>query len=137
MTRLFLSLAVALLVILSSPRAQAQTLETPPQIIAAQIAAFQNDDFDTAFGYASAFIQHIFGTPDRFGQMVMTGYPMVHRPASVRYLDLINRAGAQFQRVLVTDQAGALFVLEYEMIATANGLRINGVLLVRDSGAGV
>ena len=135
MTRLFIALLAAVLILTPSPRAQAQT--TASQVIDAQIAAFQADDFDTAFGYASDLIRRIFGTPERFGQMVVTGYPMVHRPASVRYLDQVQRQGAIVQRVLIADQAGAVFVLEYEMIETPQGLRINGVRLVRDGGAGV
>ena len=42
-----------------------------------QIEAFQRDDFNAAFSYASPGIQGIFGTAERCGQMVRNGYPTV------------------------------------------------------------
>ena len=62
-------------------------------VISQQIAAFQQDDFEQAFTYASPNIQGFFGTSERFGQMVTSGYPMVHRPDAVRYLELREIAG--------------------------------------------
>ncbi len=106
-------------------------------VIAAQIDAFQADDFDTAFGYASDAIRRIFGTPERFGQMVQQGYPMVHRPADLRFLEAGRRGAAVLQRVMVADQAQRLHVLEYEMIETPEGWRINGVRLLPGGAAGV
>ena len=47
------------------------------QVISDQIAAFQADDFATAFTFASPGIRAIFGTPGRFGAMVRGGYPMI------------------------------------------------------------
>ena len=55
------------------------------EVISDQIAAFEADDFATAFGFASPAIREMFGTPDRFGRMVREGYPMVWRPGGVRF----------------------------------------------------
>ncbi len=99
-------------------------------VIEAQIAAFLADDFAAAFDFASPNIRAIFGTPERFGQMVTQGYPMVHRPADLRFLDQVQRGGAILQRVLISDQAGRLHVLEYEMIEGPSGFVINGVRLM-------
>ncbi len=108
----------------------------PRAVIEAQIEAFQADDFDTAFDYASDAIRRIFGTPERFGQMVRQGYPMVHRPADLRFLDSTERGARTLQRVMVADQAQRLHVLEYEMIQTEAGWRINGVRILPGGAAG-
>jgi hypothetical protein len=106
-------------------------------VISEQIAALQADDFATAFGFASPEIRKMFGSPARFGAMVREGYPMVWRPADVRFSGLDDRDGRKVQSVVVTDQAGALHVLEYEMVPLDGGWRINGVRLrhAGDSGA--
>lgn len=99
-------------------------------VIRDQIAAFKVDDFDTAFTYASPSIQGLFGTPENFGRMVTQGYPMVWRPADVRYLDLRDEGGILRQDVQVTDGSGRVFILEYSMIETRNGWKINGVRIL-------
>lgn len=102
--------------------------------ITAQIDAFLMDDFAKAFSYASPNIQGIFGSSDRFGQMVQNGYPMVWRPDDVRYLELRNIAGNLWQKVQIRDRKGKLHVLDYQMIETEDGWRINGVQLLRAPG---
>ena len=99
-------------------------------VISDQIAAFKVDDFATAFTYASPSIQGLFGTPENFGRMVTQGYPMVWRPADVRYLDLRDEGGILRQDVQVTDGSGRVFILEYSMIETQNGWKINGVRIL-------
>lgn len=100
------------------------------QTIQSQIDAFLADDFDTAFTFASPNIKRIFGSSERFGTMVRQGYPMVWRPGAVRYLDLEDRAGLLFQKVLITDGQGVPHVLEYQMIETPDGWQINGVRIL-------
>jgi hypothetical protein len=129
-------LAAALTLGLASA-APAQEGGAHRMVIEAQIAAFLADDFAAAFDFASPNIQAIFGTPERFGQMVTQGYPMVHRPSEVRFLDQAERGGAIYQRVLIADAAGRLHVLEYEMIPGPTGFLINGVRIVPGGAAGV
>ena len=105
-------------------------------VIADQIAAFQADDFARAFSFASPTIKGVFGDAQNFGRMVQQGYPMVHRPANVRMMDLRDEAGRLWQRVLVTDQAGRSHVLEYQMIETPEGWQINAVQLLKSAGVG-
>jgi len=105
-------------------------------VIESQIEAFRADDFETAFSFASPSIRRLFGTPSRFGEMVQNGYPMVRRPADVRFSTLANRNGRTVQSVVVRDSGGALHVLDYDMIAGDNGWRINGVTLRRPGDAG-
>jgi len=106
-------------------------------VIGAQIDAFQSDDMQTAFGFASPNIRALFGTPERFGSMVEQGYPMVWRPAEVRYLELREVAGALWQRVMVTDGNGRVHMLDYQMVETETGWKINAVQLLEAPGATV
>ena len=101
--------------------------------IAAQIKAFEADDFATAFTFASPNIQQLFQTPENFGVMVRRGYPMVWRPAEVRFLELREVAGALWQKVMITDDAGRVHILDYQMVQMDNGWKINGVQLLGNS----
>ena len=101
-----------------------------------QLTALGQDDFATAFSFASPNIQGIFGTADNFGMMVRQGYPMVHRPGTVKMLELREVAGNLWQRVMITDQEGRTHLLDYQMIETADGWQINGVQLLPSVGVG-
>ncbi|MBE1283574.1 MAG: DUF4864 domain-containing protein [Rhodobacteraceae bacterium] len=113
--------------------AQAQNAEIE-SVIGDQIEAFKVDDFDQAFTYASPSIQGIFGSPERFGQMVRNGYPMVWRPDEVRFLELREVAGNLWQRVMITDAEGQVHLLDYQMISLGNAWKINGVQFVKQPG---
>lgn len=128
MIRIFIVLALSLHF---GGTAGAQT-DDVQGVIAAQIEAFQRDDFATAFTFASPAIRGVFGTPERFGLMVRRGFPMVWRPADVQYLERTERGGLTYQKVLIMDGTGAYFVLEYEMLATPEGWQINGVQFLVD-----
>jgi len=104
--------------------------------IQSQLDAFIADDFATAFTFASPTIKGLFGTSDNFGMMVRKGYPMVHRPADVKMLELREVAGNLWQRVMITDQQGRTHMLDYQMIETADGWQINGVQLLPSPGVG-
>ncbi len=126
----------AVLLALFLPLAPVQA-QSPADIITAQIDAFRESDFETAFGYASGNIRAIFGTPEVFGQMVTQGYPMVLDPAEVLFVERMDHFGIQLQRVLITDRAGVPHLLEYSLTGTGADLRINGVRILRQTGAGV
>ena len=105
--------------------------EAPIQeTIQRQIEAFQADDFARAFTFASPTIKGMFGTPENFGAMVKNGYPMVYRPAEVQMMELREVAGTLWQRVRITDQAGAGWLLDYMMVETAEGWQINAVQIL-------
>ena len=105
--------------------------------IESQIQAFQADDFARAFTFASPTIKGMFGTPENFGAMVKQGYPMVYRPAEVQMMELREVAGALWQRVRITDQAGAGWYLDYMMVETPEGWRINAVQILPAPDVGV
>lgn len=103
--------------------------------ISNQIEAFKADDFVRAFSFASPNIQTLFQTPEIFGRMVTQGYPMVWRPADVQYLELREAAGKLWQQVLITDAAGVVHILEYQMQELESGWKINGVRILEAPGA--
>ncbi len=114
-----------------------EVLPRQPEIeatISSQIEAFLADDFAQAFTFASPTIQGMFGSSERFGQMVRQGYPMVWRPEDVQYLGLRDVDGNLWQRVLIRDKSGATHTLDYQMIQTGDGWRINGVQLLHAPG---
>ena len=104
--------------------------------IQGQITAFLAEDVTTAFGFAAPNIKGFFGTAENFGAMVRQGYPMVWHPTAVRMLELRNVQGNFMQRVMVTDDAGRTYLLDYLMLETAEGWQINGVQLLPEAGVG-
>jgi hypothetical protein len=117
--------------------AQTAPADAIQALIQNQITALQADNFEQAFGFASPTIKGLFGTPQNFGAMVQRGYPMVYRPKAVRMLGLRQEAGLLWQRVMVTDQAGATHLLDYQLVETADGWQINAVQLLPQTGVGV
>ena len=105
----------------------AKANEDIEKVISNQIDAFLADDFETAFSYASPMIKDIFGTPEKFGQMVRQGYPMVWRPSEVNFLSIDRRGKELWQNVMVRDAEGALYILEYQMVPGGTGWLINAV----------
>lgn len=129
MRRLILAMVIVVLGALSAP-AQDGGNAAIQSTIQSQIDAFQADDLAAAFGLASPNIRRIFGSSENFGLMVRQGYPMVWRPSELRFLELKDIGGRMFQTVMIRDGAGALHVLEYQMIMGDDGWLINGVRIV-------
>ena len=132
-------LLFALLVALTPALALAQVMHNPAieSVIRRQIEAFQADDFSTAFNFASPGIKGIFQTPERFGRMVVDGYPMVWRPSDMRFMELRHEDGRLFQKVMLRDADGRVHSLDYEMIEGGDGWQINSVQLLRAPTLGV
>ena len=106
------TLLFSLILILNGVSARAD--ETAIQsVIQSQITAFKQDDFVTAFTYASPTIRQLFGTPEQFGMMVRQGYPMVWRPGQVDFLPFKSEPSRTFQDVMITDQAGVVHAVSY------------------------
>ena len=114
-----------------APMAQAQEDGVLEGVIERQIEAFRADDFREAFRYASPMIRGMFGTPERFGNMVMNGYPMVWRPSDMRFLDRRVENGRTYQKLSVRGPDGRYHVLDYQMVETPEGWQINGVSVLR------
>jgi hypothetical protein len=98
-------------------------------VIRDQNSAFAEDDFDAAFSFAGETIKQMFKTPEQFGRMVSTGYPMVIRP---RNFDFVEQRGSGVeiqQYVLIEDEAGQLFLGEYQMMLSDGVWKITGVVI--------
>ena len=132
---LLLSLIAAVLMMAGPARAD-EPADTIRSVIDSQIAAFQADDVDQAFTFASPKIQRMFGNPRNFGRMVREGYPMVWRPARYEMLKLGQSDGRTVQYVLFEDQSGRLHEAAYEMKLIDGEWRINGVYLREVPGVG-
>ena len=99
-------------------------------VIEAQLGAFQSDDGERAFGYASPNIRGIFRTADNFMAMVQQGYPPVYRPRAVRFGHLVDVDTALIQKVYITGPDGTQVLALYVMERQADGSwRINGCML--------
>ncbi|MEQ9329527.1 MAG: DUF4864 domain-containing protein [Rhodospirillales bacterium] len=107
-------------------------------VIERQLAAFQADDGDLAFTFASPKIRAMFGTSDNFMNMVRTGYQPVYRPRNAAFLDISIVRGQPTQRVLLTGPDGVEVIAHYFMERQADGTwLIDGCVLSEPEGAAV
>lgn len=127
------SVVAALVLTVLPVKAQQDEIKS---VITGQIQSFLQDDFETAFTYAAPNIKQIFGTPERFGQMVTNGYPMVHRPSEVTFQDLVENDGAFTQDVLLRDVQGLYYVARYTMVMVGDTWQISGVQVLKSTGVG-
>lgn len=135
MRRVLRIILLPLLLLSSQPvLAQQSSIQ---DVIRKQIDAFRSDDFDSAFAYASPDIRRMFGSPEIFGQMVRNGYPMVWRPSALRFLEQREEGEMIWQRVLIQDAQGRVHMLEYQMLETVNGWKINAVQMLPATGLAV
>jgi hypothetical protein len=119
-------LVVTMLTAIGATAQQAEIKGTIDQ----QFEAFKVDDFEGAFEFASPNLKQMFQSPENFRRMITTGYPMVWRPAEVRYLELREVGGSLWQKVQITDAKGYTHLLDYQMVETADGWRIASVQML-------
>ena len=104
-------------------------------VIKNQIEAFQRDDGQAAFAFASPDLQDQFGTPDAFLNKFSTTYKAVYRPRSVTFLNLAFSRGRLVQRVLLLGPEGRAVVALFPMVRMNDGSwRIDGCVLVPATG---
>lgn len=100
-------------------------------VIEQQLQAFQNDNAQEAFSFATPEIQAQFQTPENFIRMVKTGYSPVYRPRSVLFEDVTTIQGKITQLVLLLGPDGVPVRALYLMSKQPEGVwRINGCFLV-------
>ncbi|HUS54026.1 MAG TPA: DUF4864 domain-containing protein [Thermohalobaculum sp.] len=133
--RQFLSILLILLAAGLPVRAD-EPADTIQSVISAQVEALRANDLTAAFAYASPFIQSKFGTPENFGRIVATGYPVILRPAGYDMLGLVDTSGGPVQNVMFQDRGGRLFEAAYQMQMVDGVWRINGVVLRAYPGVG-
>lgn len=99
-------------------------------VIGQQLQAFQADDGNLAFSFASPLIQEKFGDPGTFMEMVRGAYDPVYRPTEVEFQEIDMTSGVPVQEVLVVDRAGKAWLAHYEMTKMEDGSwRISGCWL--------
>ncbi len=102
-------------------------------LITGQISAFQHDDGQAAWGYASPTIQSYYPTADQFMAMVKNGYQPVYRPQSVTFGDIVDTPLGPIQKVYITGPDGKAYIAAYGMQKQDDGTwKINGCSLVSD-----
>ena len=112
----------------ASPAAETAIRKT----ISQQLNAFQRDDWAEAFAYASPLLQNIFGSPDRFREMVLGGYRVVYRHEQAAFRDLDTSGPRPIQSVFFIDPDGVAYLAAYEMERQTDGTwRIAAVQLIR------
>ena len=99
-----------------------------------QIDAFEHDDADRAFGFATAEIQRMFGSSAHFLEMVRDNYEPVYRPASVRFDRVAMVDGQWIQAVQITDSEGRVWRALFTMRRQADkSWKVGGCQLVETS----
>lgn len=84
-------------------------------VIQAQLAAFAADDARRAFSYATPKVREVFGSADKFIEVVREAYPVVYRHETVAFLKPELADGTLLQGVHLTDGQGVLWLALYSM----------------------
>lgn len=99
-------------------------------VISAQVDAFRQDAWDTAFSFASPSIRSMFGSTERFRAMVLGGYEAVARPRVFEFEDATTIGGQPAQPVFVIGPDGVAVRAIYMMERQPDGSwKIDGVFL--------
>ncbi|BAZ06388.1 DUF4864 domain-containing protein [Calothrix sp. NIES-3974] len=100
-------------------------------VIEQQLHAFQHDNADQAFAFASPAIQAQFRNPQTFMRMVKSGYAPVYRPRSVIFEGITTIEGNITQILLLLSPNGKPVRGLYLMEKQANQTwKINGCVLI-------
>jgi len=100
-------------------------------VIQRQLQAFQKDDAEEAFTFASPEIRAKFGTAKNFFQAVKTSYAAVYRPRSVMFEKLVMVQGIPTQEVVLLAPDGDLVKALYLMEKQPDGTwKISGCFIV-------
>jgi hypothetical protein len=103
-------------------------------VVQQQLRAFASDDAARAFALADPGIRSKFDSAEQFMAMVREHYPMVHRPASVLFLKPESDGAMAWQRVRMTDSAGAAWLVTYLLQRQQDkAWRISACLVVPDT----
>ena len=101
-------------------------------VIERQLAAFAEDDAETAFGLASPEIRQMFSTARNFMTMVQAEYAVVYRPASTMFADVRQADGRILQFVEMTDADGQMWHAIYHVARQDDGTwLVAGCILIR------
>ena len=129
------SIVLALLLLVIAPPAHAQSDDkAAAEPALRQLDAFRQNDFDTAYTFASAEIKRLFDRPT-FERMVKSAYPEIAQ--SVRARVIATRPGPEGHFYLVIKIRGANgqhIEAMYDMVREDGAWKINGVVARPDPG---
>ena len=91
------------------------------EVIRSQLAAFETDDGEDAFGYASTGVREKFGTPEAFMLMVRERYRPVYRTRAVEFGRITMSDLGPVQYLTVLGPNGAAFTAMYVMKRQLDG----------------
>ena len=104
-------------------------------VVQSQLDAFQKDDGERAFSFASPTIRSMFMTSTNFMDMVKSGYAPVYRPRQVQFGPVETIEGVIVQHVFLVGPDGDSVDALYSMQRQSDGSwRIDGCEL-RQGGA--
>jgi Domain of unknown function (DUF4864) len=104
----------------ASPQIQAgevpaQEVRNVRAVIEGQFAAFAADDANGAFAYATPGLREMFGSADRFIEVVRASYAAVYRHETVAFLKPEADGAGLVQGVHLTDADGTLWLAVYRL----------------------
>ena len=107
-------------------------------VIEQQLQAFQQNDAEKAFSFASPGIRAQFKTAEQFIAMVESSYRPLYRPRSVMFEDIVRVEGKVAQQVVVMGPGGGLFNAVYLMqLQSDYSWRIDGCFLTPIQGRSI
>ena len=107
-------------------------------VVQAQLDALAVDDADRAFSFAAPGIRKMMGSAKNFLDMVRSGYPVVHRPATVAFLKAEFQGSEVIQAVQMTDAKGVAWLAVYNLQRQPDkSWRISGCAVVPNEGRAV
>jgi hypothetical protein len=100
---------------------QAEDQQNSRAVIEAQLEAFKQGDATKAFSYATPTIQRFFGNAENFMEMVRSGYDVVLKPASVRFVKFQSDGSSALHAVQMIDRQKVLWNVYYELQKRPDG----------------
>ena len=105
-------------------------------VIADQLDAFQQRDYERAFSHAAPTIKQIFKNTDNFIRMVKGGYGVLYDPDQYIFGRNFNVDGTIHQEVIATDESGKQWQAIYTLRQQEDGSwKITGVKMDPYQGA--
>jgi ABC-type transporter MlaC component len=113
---------------------QSEIVKAAAEPIMKQLEAFRRDDYDAAYGFASAEIKQMFDR-QAFERMVKGGYPEIARSTfALVARSEVGPDGDVYVQVRIRGANGTGVEAVYQMVREGDGWKINSVMTRPDSG---
>jgi Domain of unknown function (DUF4864) len=102
-------------------------------VIQQQLNAFNQDDYDTAYSFASRHIQTEFSRPE-FEQMVKSGYRQIAKSRRAKFdrIRFTNGENRALAAVIITGMDRITITANYRMVRENGKWKIDGVRIVSE-----